>query len=225
MIQLAFAAFPQGHHVTGLQRTASAAWPVWRDSTTAEVKFAPLPRKKAAKLYHEARRFERMTREKGKQDGALGRNGLKVLETLIFDFLNFVSGRLDPSIESIAAKAGIGKRSASRGLAALKEHGLLNWVRRCAKDWEGGRFVLRQLSNAYAILPVSQWFGYVPAPEPSAPYPEAWGAVPPLPSCLEEASGATGHAARIRALALDPRDDLAAALARLGACLPKAANP
>ena len=35
-----------------------AAWPVWRDSTTAEVKFHPLSKKEAAKWRHKARRFD-----------------------------------------------------------------------------------------------------------------------------------------------------------------------
>ena len=29
-----------------------AAWPVWRDSTTEKVKFTPLPKKQAVKLFH-----------------------------------------------------------------------------------------------------------------------------------------------------------------------------
>jgi len=216
MIQLAFAAFPASSPLAGLARTASAVWPVWRDSTSQPVKFSPLPRKKAARLYHEARRFERMTREKGKQDGALGRNGLKVLEALIFDFLNFATGALFPSIAALAQAAGISERSVSRGLANLKAHGVVNWLRRCAEDWEGGRFVLRQLSNAYAILPASQWRGYVPEPEAPAPHPATWGATPPLPSCLEAAGDASTYAARLATLELDPRDSLAVALARLG---------
>ena len=56
-----------------------APWPVWRDSTTSKVKFMPLPKKQATKLFHKARQFERQTRRPGKQDGALGRNGLGVL--------------------------------------------------------------------------------------------------------------------------------------------------
>ena len=73
-----------------------AAWPVWHDSTPADVKFHPLPKKKAVRIYHKAREFERRTRQTGRQDGALGRNGLAVLHALIFDFLNYASGRLDP---------------------------------------------------------------------------------------------------------------------------------
>src|ERR1700758_4785770 len=61
--------------------------PVWRDSTTDKVQFHPLPKKKAVKLYHKARKFERQTRQKGKQDGAVTRNGLAVLHAMIFGFL------------------------------------------------------------------------------------------------------------------------------------------
>jgi hypothetical protein len=66
--------------------------PVWSDSTTNEVKFQPLPRRQAVKLYHRARDFERRTRQPGKQDGAIGRNGLAVLHSMIFDFLDFRTG-------------------------------------------------------------------------------------------------------------------------------------
>src|SRR3954449_9144419 len=92
--------------MAGIQRSY-APWPVWRDSTTKTVKFMPLKKKQAVQIFHKARAFERQTRPKGKQDGALGRNGVLVLHALIFDFLNFATGRLDPAIESIAKKACI----------------------------------------------------------------------------------------------------------------------
>jgi hypothetical protein len=38
-----------------------AAWPVWHDSTTKEVRFQPMPKKKAVKLWHRARDFDRQT--------------------------------------------------------------------------------------------------------------------------------------------------------------------
>jgi len=213
-----FAPLPLGDLVGGLIGTARAAWPVWCDSTRKEVKFQPLPRKKAARLYHEARRFERLTRTAGKQDGALGRNGLKVLEALIFDFLNYATGALFPSQASIARAAGISERSVARGLVSLKAAGVVNWLRRCAEDWIDGRFVLRQESNAYGILPATQWRGYTPEPEAPAPTGDTWGAIPLLPTCLESASqeAAKGILAQVRELEADPSDKLAATLARLG---------
>ena len=176
-----------------------------------------MKRKDAAKLWHEARRFERATRQPGKQDGALGRNGLAVLYALLFDFLNYASGRLDPAIATIARAANISERSARRGLDALKRFGVVNWVRRCMTELgEAGRMVFKQLSNAYAVLPISQWLGHRPRPE--APPPEAgtWGDHPPMPSVLEQAAVAGSFSAKLAALELDPRDGLAAVLARLG---------
>ena len=38
------------------------------------------------------------------------------------------------------------------------------WVRRCDERWQDGRFVLEQETNAYAVLPETQWRGYK-APE------------------------------------------------------------
>jgi len=191
--------------------------PVWRDSTASAIKFAPMSKKQAAKLWHEARRFERSTRVAGKQDGALGRNGLAVLYALLFDFLNYASGRLDPAKATIAKAANISERSASRGLASLKAYGVVNWVRRCAADiGEAGRVVFRQLSNAYAVLPVSQWLGHTPRPEAPPPDRSAWGAAPVMPTILEQAAGAATVADKIRALDLDPNDHLARVLAGLG---------
>jgi hypothetical protein len=195
-----------------------AAWPVWRDSTTREVKFQPMPKRQAVKLWHDARRFERQTRAPGKQDGAIGRNGLAVLHALLFDFLNYRSGALYPSWEAIAEKACISARSVGRGLVKLKAAGVLNWLRRCVEDWIDGRFTLRQQTNAYAVLPCSQWRGYSPPPPAPPPDPGTWGDHPPLPSALDLARRREGgdFAARITELERDPGDNLAAALARLG---------
>ena len=41
-----------------------APWPVWRDTTTKTVKFMPLKKKQAVKIFHKARAFERQTRQK-----------------------------------------------------------------------------------------------------------------------------------------------------------------
>src|SRR5258707_15873186 len=81
-----------------------AAWPVWRDSTTAEVKFAPLKKKEAARRYHAARRFDRSTDSSGRHGGIVGRPALAVLYVLLFEFIDYGTGRLDPSYDAIAAK-------------------------------------------------------------------------------------------------------------------------
>jgi hypothetical protein len=108
-------------------------------------------------------------------DGALGRNGLAALHALLFDFLNYASGRLDPSYGKIAEKAAISVRSVARGLVQLRAAGALNWLRRCREDHdEAGRFRLRQESNAYAVLPARQWRGYFRPPDPPPPDPATW---------------------------------------------------
>ena len=149
--------------------------PVWSGSTTRPVRFMPTRRQDAAKLFHQARAFERQTRQPGHQDGRLGRNGLAVLHALVFDCLNYATGRLDPSYETIARLACISRRSVARGLVALREAGVLNWVRRCVEGMKDGRFTLEQESNAYGLAPPTQWRGFA-APSP-VPAPEAgtWG--------------------------------------------------
>ena len=72
---------------------------------------------------------------------------------------------------------------------------------------------LEQETNAYAVLPESQWQGYRPPPE--APEPE-WGQAPIMHSALVLAALAGDLAGTVGALAADPKDGLAAALARLG---------
>jgi hypothetical protein len=103
--------------------------------------------------------------------GAVGPTALAVLHSLIFDFLNHRTGRLDPSYAAIARKAGVCVRTVATALARLRELGILNWVRRCAESWRDGRFVLEQETNAYAVLPERQWRGYRAPQEPPGPAP------------------------------------------------------
>jgi hypothetical protein len=200
----------------GLGVASRAPWPVWRDSTRKEVRFQPLPKRQAVKLYHHARRLERQTRARNRQDGAIGRNGLLALHALLFDFMHYASGRLDPSIKAIARAANISESSVKRGLVKLKAAGVVTWLRRCAEDWIDGRFVLRQQTNAYGVLPASQWRGYAPPAASPAPYAGSWGDCPPLADPLTSACQEASVAAMAMALGSDPHDGLAAALGRLG---------
>jgi len=195
--------------------------PVWSGSVAGPVKYRPLPKREAVKLYHQARRFERQTREPGKQDGAIGRNGLAVLHALIFRFLDFSAGRLDPGYKAIAREACISMRSVARGLQKLKAAGVVNWLRRCAQSFKDGRFTLEQETNAYAISPSSQWRGYSEPPPAPPPEPGTWGDHPcgmrdPLIEAVTELRAGASTEAMIRQLDLDDGGGLAAALARLG---------
>ena len=89
-------------------------------------------------------------------------------------------------------------------------------MRRCAERWADGRFVLEQETNAYAVLPESQWRGYRAPQEPAAPAAATWGDPPPMLSAVAQAALEGDLAGKVHALASDPKDGLAAALARLG---------
>ena len=175
-----------------------------------------MPKKAAVRLWHRARDFDRGTHEPGRHGGAVGPTALQVLHALIFDFLNHRTGRLDPSYAAIAHKAGVCVRAVATALARLRELGILNWVRRCAESWRDGRFVLEQQTNAYAVLPDSQWRGYRPPAEPPAPAPGTWGEPAPMPDAVTLATLEGDLMGKVMALATDPKDRLARALASLG---------
>jgi hypothetical protein len=205
--------------------TTYAAWPVWSDSARTDVRFQPIPKKAATRLWHRARDFDRQTkRGEGCHGGAVGPTALKVLEVLTFDFLNFRTGRLDPSYEAIARKANICVRAVASALQRLKELRILNWARRCKESRrDDGQYVLEQETNAYAVLPASQWRGYREPPEAPPPAPGTWGAPVPVLGMLDQAGEVirTGGTMRdkISVLATDPADRLALALARMGASM------
>ena len=200
-----------------------AAWPVWRESTTKPIKFQRLSKKDAASRWHKARRFDRQTHEPGKHGGAIGRTGLQVFYVLLFDFLDHNTGRLEPSYDAIAAKAGVCRRAVADALQRLRALGLLHWQRRSREEPDAnGGYRQVQETNAYASLPPSQWRGYVEPPLPPVPHPDTWGAAPPLPDPITQAAEELRHGQRRAAfgeLDADPGNQLAGALARLGRAL------
>ena len=205
-----------------------AAWPVWHDSTTKEVRFQPMPKKAATRLWHRARAFDRQTKRKDHHGGAVGHAALQVLHTLIFDFLNYASGRLDPSHAAIARAANVCERTVRNALNRLRDLGILNWVRRCRPVERPSGFTMEQETNAYAVLPEGQWRGYRSPPECPPPSPGTWGDHPALPSVIEQAIAERreggGMRSVIRILASDVGDGLAGALAKLGRAM-QAGNP
>lgn len=193
-----------------------AAWPVWSGSKRGEAAFQPLPKRAAVQLWHKARRFERSSKLGGKHGGALGHAGLQVLYVLIFDFLNFNSGRLDPAYETIAKRANLARSTVAAALRRLKHLGIIAWIQRCKWSADGR---LAQETNAYAVLPSSSWHGYrEEAPPP--PQGSAWGKVEGNRHAMAQAAEDVRHglsdAALVQTLASDSNDPLAAALARLG---------
>ena len=169
------------------------------------------------------RAWDRRSKAFGRHGGGIGLTAMAVLHCFHFDFLNYTTGRLDPSYEGIARMTGLARSTVAAAIARLKRLGIINWVRRCAKTYEGGVFTLRQETNAYAVLPPSHWSGYVEPDATPPPWPETWGAVPPLPGLLAQTMTAAGGGAPLarqaRILDADPGDTLAASLARLARSL------
>jgi len=196
-----------------------AQFPVWSESTAKPVQFTPLPKKAALSLWHRAREFDRQTHEPGKHGGAIGPSGLQVLHTFLFDFLNYTSGRLDPSYAAIARKANLCERTVSDALKRLHSLGIITWIRRCSEEWINGRYVRRRLTNAYCILPTG-WLGYMAAPEMPPLHPSSWGKAPVMPSIHEDAvielKTSGDRRGVIRILEFGPLGGIEAALAKLG---------
>ena len=199
-----------------------APFKVWRGSSRAEIKTPPLSKREAVKLFHDARRFERQTRgfvesryrpgKISRREGKLGRSALDVLHSLLFDFRNDRTGRMDPCYSSIALKACMSIATVGRGLRRLKDAGVLNWVRRCrvGEGPEGG-FLMRQISNLYGVIPSSSWRGFKRPPDPPPPDPSAWGKTPPM--TMADAKAAGGRDGLVTYLEAD--SPLMAAAARL----------
>ena len=183
--------------------------PVLRGSTQKPVRWGRMSRVERARRYEHAARFDRLTKVRGRHGGAIGPTALKVYHTLLFGFFNLKTGQLDPSYAQIAQKANLSRKAVWMALVRLRELGLVDWVRRCRNGHDGaGRFVLRQVSNAYFILPVSEWRGYRPGPEaPRMPEPGTWGAPEPVLDGLAQYNAD-------RAVGLS-QADAAAALARV----------
>ena len=180
-----------------------------------------MSKRAAVKLWHRARDFDRQTRRAGHHGGVVGHAALQVLQSLVFDFKNFRTGRLDPSYAAIAKASNLCRRTVATALRRLRDLGIIDWTRRCAETrTETGRFVLTQQTNAYSVQPSSGWQGYREPPDPPPPAPGTWGQSPPLPDvvaqAVQERRHGGGMAGVLGILASDPTDGLAAVLERIG---------
>ena len=158
----------------------------------------------------------------------MGHAALQVLHALIFDFLNYRSGRLDPSYAAIARKANVCERTVANGAQAAARAGhpqLGAPVRRelagralCAGAGDerlcraAGDAVARLQAAARAAGADAGHLGRPPSPAP----------------LLAQAAAERQHGGGLRTvigiLDSDPGDALAGALARLGRAM-QAANP
>jgi hypothetical protein len=129
-------------------------------------------RLKAAERYEHHHRRELQRRHPGRRNGPLGDVGLMVLKAL-YDLVDFKTGRLDPAIDTIAARICKARSAVIRALSRLREHGFINWIRRSEPvDNDGAGPQVRQISNAYGFgMPaeaaawVDKWQGKSPLPD------------------------------------------------------------
>ncbi len=170
-----------------LAGTCEGAW--WR----------PVPRAEVRRVVLAARRYELAGRQAGRRRGPLGHVGLEVLE-LLANLVSYRSGRLEPAITYLMGRLKRSKDAVVRALAALREHGFLDWLRRheAVELVEGPGPRVRQVSNAYRLS----------LPARAARLLGHWLSAPPLPDEVVQA-----------------REDRAAYLAEHKAALPLSELP
>src|SRR3954453_12495713 len=82
-------------------------------------RFTPISRDQRVRLLRRAEAIERATKARGKQSGALGQSGLRVLRCLLFDFANTATGRCDPGYRAICRATGFCRETVAGALARL----------------------------------------------------------------------------------------------------------
>ena len=133
-----------------------------------------------------AKRYERIERRPGRRNGPLGSVAIEVLEYLV-NVVDFETGRLEPSIDTMAHRLKRSRDAVVRGLANLRRHGFLDWIRRYEPTGNEGRGPqVRQATNAYRLS----------LPERARRLLGWRGHPPPLPDDCE-------HAREVRAAELE----------------------
>jgi len=98
-------------------------------------------------------RARRRETDPGARNGDIGEVGLKVLRYL-YDTVDFVTGRLEPAIRTIADEIGHAYSAVHRALVRLRDLKFITWMRRSKpkENAEAGGPQVEQASNAYALL-------------------------------------------------------------------------
>ena len=131
----------------------------------------PTNRQETQKILLAAKRYELAERQRGERSGPLGAVALEVLEYFV-NLVDFRTGRLEPSLDTIMLKVRRSRDAVVRGLKALREHGFLDWLRRYEPTGHEGRGPqVRQVSNAYRLS----------LPQKALRLLERFGKAPPLP--------------------------------------------
>lgn len=111
----------------------------------------PTNRQEVQKVLLAAKRYELAERQKGERTGPLGSVAIEVLEFFV-NLVDFRTGRLEPSLDTIMGKVRRSRDAVVRALKALRTHGFLDWLRRYEPTGNEGRGPqVQQASNAYRL--------------------------------------------------------------------------
>lgn len=162
-----------------------------------------------------ARRYELAGRQPGARNGPLGGVAIELLE-LFANLVDFRTGRLEPSIDTLMLKLKRSRDAIVRALKNLRAHGFLDWLRRYETTGNEGRGPqVQQTSNAYRMS----------LPDRARQLLGRWGVAPPPPddhmqTASERAAIIEAHRASLdieaRTLFDVGNNALGQALARLG---------
>ncbi|NKD46281.1 hypothetical protein HEQ62_10830 [Haematospirillum jordaniae] len=134
------------------------------------VKFGkPPPRKTVLRWKEQLAASPEVQRYEGR-----GRSVLAVYRACL-ETINWHTGELAVSYKTLGEKAGYGRTTVYKALKFLREHGIIFVVNRCVKrTFDNGRFLLKQVSNAYAFLSSAQWNLKMDDSKVFARYPFEW---------------------------------------------------
>jgi hypothetical protein len=108
-----------------------------------------LDKNERARIMFRAEALDRRTHEPGRHGGCLRRTGLAVLKALLFSFANAVTGRCDPSLDTLARMAGVARSTCAAALRRLEAAGLVQRLARWRAVGANGGLIVVRLSNAY----------------------------------------------------------------------------
>lgn len=111
----------------------------------------PMKRQEVAQIVLAARKYERQTRQPGRESGALGYIAIEILD-LFANLMHKKTGRLDPSIDWMMKALGRSRDAIVRALKALRQHGFLDWLRRFEPTGNECGPQVKQASNAYRLF-------------------------------------------------------------------------
>ena len=123
-----------------------------------------------------ARKFELAEKQPGRRNGPLGSVAIEVLEYFA-NLVDFRTGRLEPSIETIMGMLRRSRDAVVTALKALRAHGFLDWLRRYEPTGNESGPQVQQTSNAYRLS----------LPEKARRLLGRYGKAPPLSADVEQA--------------------------------------